>query len=118
MSQVCRISGVTLEFDPSLVIPNKSLSIAEGAIRPWSKMNSDRHARSRDRCSILRECAKREKFSLDTPLKKLSAKHFDVYSFGEKRDKENRFPGSDRAPWSRSTEIPSLITCEPKSKPI
>lgn len=88
----CAGLGITLEFDPSLVIPNKSLSIAEGAIRPWSKMNSDRHAGSGP-MQLLRECAKREKFSLDTPLKKLSAKHYDVILHGEKRDDENRFPG-------------------------
>lgn len=88
----CAGLGVTLEFDPSLVVPNKNLSIAEGAIRPWSKMNSDRHSGSGP-MQHLRECAKREKFSLDTPLKKLSAKHFDCILYGEKNEKENRFPG-------------------------
>lgn len=88
----CAGLGVTLEFDPSLVIPNKNLSIAEGAIRPWSKMNSDRQTGSGP-MQHLRECAKREKFSLDTPLKKLAAKHFECILFGEKGDKEGRFPG-------------------------
>jgi excinuclease ABC subunit A len=88
----CSGLGVTLEFDPELVIPNKSLSLAEGAIRPWSKMNSDRHMGSGP-MQLLRDCAKREKFSLDTPLKKLSAKHFDIILYGEKNDREGRFPG-------------------------
>ncbi len=88
----CAGLGVTLEFDPSLVIPNKSLSIAEGAIRPWSKMNSDRHAGSGP-MQLLRECAKRQRFSLDTPLKKLSAKHFDVLLYGEKTGEAQAFPG-------------------------
>lgn len=90
--QKCAGLGVTLEFDASLVIPNKSLSLAEGAIRPWSKMNSDRHAGSGP-MQLLRECAKRERFSLDTPLKKLSVKHFDVILHGEKNEREDRFPG-------------------------
>jgi excinuclease ABC subunit A len=88
----CSGLGVTLEFDPALVVPNKNLSIAEGAIRPWSKMNSDRHT-STGPMPLLRECAKRERFSLDTPLKKLSAKHFDCILFGEKSDRPDRFPG-------------------------
>lgn len=88
----CAGLGVTLEFDPSLVIPNKSLSIAEGAIRPWSKMNSDRHAGTGP-MQLLRECAKRERFSLDTPLKKLAAKHFETILHGEKSEAPNRFPG-------------------------
>jgi len=89
----CSGLGVSLEFDPSLVIPNKSLSLAEGAIRPWSKMNSDRSGGGSGPMQLLRECAKREKFSLDTPLKKLSAKHFQTILFGEKRERENRFLG-------------------------
>ncbi len=31
----CGGLGITLEFDPELVIPNPELSIAEGAIHPW-----------------------------------------------------------------------------------
>ncbi len=89
----CSGLGVTLEFDPSLVIPNKGLSLAEGAIRPWSKMNSDRHVGSNSPMQSLRECAKRERFSLDTPLKKLSAKHFAVILYGEKSEEKGRFLG-------------------------
>ncbi len=90
--QKCAGLGMTLEFDPSLVIPNKSLSLAEGAIRPWSKMNNDRHTGTGP-MQLLRDCAKREHFSLDTPLKKLSAKHFDCILFGEKSEDKTRFPG-------------------------
>jgi len=31
----CSGLGVTLEFDPDLVIPNPELSLAEGAVHPW-----------------------------------------------------------------------------------
>lgn len=34
---VCSGIGRTLELDPNLVIPNKKLSLLEGAIRPWSR---------------------------------------------------------------------------------
>ncbi len=33
----CTGLGVKMEIDPDLVIPNKNLSIAEGAIVPWSR---------------------------------------------------------------------------------
>ena len=36
----CQGLGSQLEVDPDLVIPNRDLSLAEGAIRPWS-MNGD-----------------------------------------------------------------------------
>src|SRR5581483_4262873 len=32
----CTGLGIRLEVDPELVIPNRRLTIAEGAIRPWS----------------------------------------------------------------------------------
>jgi len=32
----CHGLGVSQEFDPDLVVPNKKLSIADGAVKPWS----------------------------------------------------------------------------------
>ncbi len=34
----CTGLGVKLEIDPKLVIPNRSLTLAEGAIRPWANL--------------------------------------------------------------------------------
>jgi excinuclease ABC subunit A len=91
----CGGLGVTLEFDPALVIPNDSLSISEGAIRPWSKMNSDR-GNGNGPMALLREMAKREKIPLDVPVKKLTAKQRAYVLQGDvKRDlaDEFGFPG-------------------------
>ena len=38
---VCSGIGAKLEVDPDLVIPNKNLTIAEGAIRPWSRISAN-----------------------------------------------------------------------------
>ncbi|MFA9262248.1 MAG: excinuclease ABC subunit UvrA [Undibacterium sp.] len=87
----CGGLGVTLEFDPALVIPNDNLSLSEGAIRPWSKMNSDR-GNSTGPMALLREMAKREKISLDVPVKKLSAKERAYILSGDpKRDQSDEF---------------------------
>ncbi|MBN1642439.1 MAG: excinuclease ABC subunit UvrA [Anaerolineae bacterium] len=37
----CQGLGSTLEIDPELVIPNRDLSLAEGAIRPWKSSGDD-----------------------------------------------------------------------------
>ncbi len=87
----CSGLGVALEFDPELVIPNKNLSLSEGAIRPWSKMNGDRQA-GQGPMVMLRNLAKRLKFSLDTPVKKFSSKQLSIVLFGEE-GKEDAFPG-------------------------
>lgn len=93
----CGGLGVTLEFDPALVIPNNNLSIVEGAIRPWSKMNSDRGNASGP-IAFLREMAKREKISLDVPVRKLTEKQRHYLLFGDRQDVHDKkdegiFPG-------------------------
>jgi excinuclease ABC subunit A len=88
----CAGLGVTLEFDPELVIPNKNLSLAEGAIRPWSKMNGDRHT-GQGPMHWLRDLSRQMKFSFDAPVKKLSAKHFSFILNGDDSGKEDAFPG-------------------------
>lgn len=88
----CAGLGVTLEFDPELVIPNKNLSLAEGAIRPWSKMNGDRHT-GQGPMHWLRDLSRQMKFSFDVPVKKLSAKHFSFILHGDGSSREDAFPG-------------------------
>lgn len=88
----CAGLGVTLEFDPELVIPNKNLSLAEGAIRPWSKMNGDRHT-GQGPMHWLRDLSRQMKFSFDVPIKKLSAKHFSFILYGDGSGREEAFPG-------------------------
>jgi excinuclease ABC subunit A len=87
----CGGLGVTLEFDPALVIPNETLSLAEGAIRPWSKMNSDR-GNGTGPMALLRETCKREKISVDAPVRKLTAKQREFILRGDPgRDANDEF---------------------------
>ncbi len=65
----CGGLGVKLTVDPDLVIPNKNLSISEGAIYPWSRMLSHDSWSSR-RLDALSEHLN---FSLSTPVKDLPA---------------------------------------------
>ncbi len=71
----CTGLGVKLEIDPDLVIPNKELSIAQGAIHPgwWLSW----HAQELE---ILGRCYG---FSLHTPVKDLSEHHLKLVLYGE-----------------------------------
>ncbi len=71
---VCTGLGTRLTVDPELVIPNKKLSIAEGAIRPWSRTAANQGWYS----AILEAVAKEQGFSTRTPIAKLSKKHLDI----------------------------------------
>ncbi|MBN2552516.1 MAG: excinuclease ABC subunit UvrA, partial [Spirochaetales bacterium] len=71
----CSGLGVTLEFDPQLVIPDPSLSIREGGIATHNpKGNWHR--------SIFESVARHYGFSLDTPLEQLPRETLDVLLYG------------------------------------
>lgn len=70
----CKGLGTKLTVEPELVIPNNKLTLAEGAIRPWSKTT----ARLSWYARLLEALAKEYKFSLDVPVKDLPKKAIDV----------------------------------------
>jgi len=78
----CTGLGATLEVVPELVIPNKRLSIAEGAIRPWASA-SHRVGRQSWYWWILDDLASRRNFSLQTPVAELDQKIIAVVLYGE-----------------------------------
>lgn len=89
----CSGLGVTLEFDPELIIPNKNLSLEEGAIRPLAKTGGERMNGHGPLRSVY-EIAKKYRFSVSVPVKKLSKKNCDLILFGEpQRLGSDRFPG-------------------------
>lgn len=75
----CTGLGVTLELEPDLLIPNKRLSISEGAVRPWgAHMTSGGGWNHR----ILETVAEKYKFSLDIPVERLSKKVLEIILYG------------------------------------
>lgn len=80
----CHGLGTKLEIDPELVIPNKKLTLAEGAIMPWSTTTS--HLTWYNR--ILESVAKANKFSMNTPIKKLSKEVIETVLYGGGKDKK------------------------------
>jgi excinuclease ABC subunit A len=81
--EACHGLGTKLEIDADLVIPNRTLSLSEGAILPWSQTTSHLSWYN----NILEAVAARHKFSLDTPVEKLSEKHLDLVLYGTKEEK-------------------------------
>ena len=78
---VCTGLGSRLEVDPELVF-NNNLTISEGAIRPYNRMNSDAWNMKR-----LASVAEVHGFSLKVPVGKLSddAKHKILYGTGDQK---------------------------------
>ncbi|MFH1509107.1 MAG: excinuclease ABC subunit UvrA [bacterium] len=74
----CTGLGTKLEVDPDLVMPNKNLTINQGAIRPWSSTASRQTWYQR----MLEAVAADNKISLDKPVKDLSKKELDIILYG------------------------------------
>ncbi len=75
----CTGLGCNLEIDPSFVIPDKGLSLAEGAIQPWSRNGQI----STWYGSILETLARRHGFSLQTPVNKLTPAQLQLILYGD-----------------------------------
>ncbi len=74
----CTGLGTKLEVDEALVLPNPRLTILEGAIRPWTRTAARMTWFER----ILKEVAKKYKFSLDTPVGELSPQEKELILYG------------------------------------
>ncbi|MDR2616036.1 MAG: excinuclease ABC subunit UvrA, partial [Oscillospiraceae bacterium] len=80
----CTGLGIQLRVDPDIIIPNKTLSIADGAIiaSGWGGARGDGISNM-----YFRAIAKKYQFSLDTPIKDLPAGALDVILYGTKGEK-------------------------------
>ena len=74
----CHGLGTSMEFDPDLIVPDKSRSLREGAVEPWS--TADGYY-----MQSLESLAKNMGFSMDTPYEQLpeKAKHVIMYGTNE-----------------------------------
>src|SRR3989338_1498190 len=91
----CLGLGTRLEVDPNLVIPNKKLTLAQGAIKPWARNFSNQNSY----WQLLEAVAKKNNFSLGVPVADLSQKAIDLIFKGslnveyEINGKKMIFPG-------------------------
>ncbi len=77
--QACTGLGTKLEVDEDLIIPNPDLSLAEGAIAPWSLGTATTQYWTR----LLAGLADELDFSLDVPWRKLPERARDAALFGK-----------------------------------
>lgn len=113
----CDGLGNKMEIDPELVVPDKSLSIRDGAIHPWQKKTSINFHQ------MVEAIAQNFKFKLSTPFKDMPQKTRDTLLYGagdqpvkyfyEKNGKRQTYSGTyegiipDMERRYRETESPS-----------
>jgi excinuclease ABC subunit A len=95
--QTCDGLGVRLEVDAALVVPDPDLSIADGALAPWSSGRIEYWDR------VLDAVADSHGFSTGTPWRKLPKKVRDVVLYGSDEEihvkYKNRY-GRTRSYWT------------------
>ena len=74
----CTGLGFTLDVDLELVIPNPRLTLAEGAIQPWTRIVGNQLQYQK----LLAIVAEKHNFSMDTPIKELSQSVMNILFYG------------------------------------
>ncbi len=74
----CTGLGYRLEIDPELIMPNKDLSLSEGAVVPWTRSGSS----SQWYTSLLESVAETYDFSAKKPVRELDDKAIQIILYG------------------------------------
>ena len=80
----CDGLGTLMEIDPDLVIPNKELSVMEGAISTWGEGRLKEDSWT---YAILKSMSEEYDLDLNRPIKELSKEHVDLLLYGTKGHK-------------------------------
>ncbi len=75
----CTGLGTQREFDPDLIVPNPELSLAEGALHPWSRDTATYYR------ALVEAAAKHYGIPHNVPWKQLSRKQQNIILYGGKR---------------------------------
>lgn len=73
----CNGLGIEIEFDLDLIIPDKTKSILDGGIKPWSTGQF-----ASFRTSMLKDVGRKFGFNLNTPIEKMNKEQLDVILYG------------------------------------
>jgi excinuclease ABC subunit A len=72
----CSGLGVNMEIDPDLVIPDRSKSVAEGAVVPWSSSPDGYYFQ------MLQAVLEHYGYDVETPLEKMDERMIDILLYG------------------------------------
>lgn len=101
----CTGLGVYMRVDPDLVLPNKNLSIDQGAV----KASGWYYAEGSVSHMYYRGLAQRYGFTLSTPIKDLSKEAVDALLYGTKGEKLDLYRETDRGMSKYRTEFEGII---------
>ncbi|TMG03913.1 MAG: excinuclease ABC subunit UvrA [Chloroflexi bacterium] len=86
----CTGLGVKMELDPELVIPNKNLSLAEGAVQPWARTSTVSTWYMR----MLEALARKHRFSVHARVRELTEEQLNYVLYGDRGEITISYTGS------------------------
>ncbi|HEY8694134.1 MAG TPA: excinuclease ABC subunit UvrA, partial [Chloroflexota bacterium] len=106
----CTGLGTTLEFDPDLIMPNPHISLAEGAVLPFTQTQ---HSHDGYHWQLLSSAAKHYDIGLRTPVKDIPKDKLDKLMYGSGEETitlhyENRYGRSREYSTTYEGIIPNL----------
>ena len=100
----CGGLGTKMYFDPELIVPNRHLSLREGAIVPWAKRKSIYYHQ------MLDALARHYRFDIYTPFKDLPPHLQQVLLFGSGEEKINFYYDDGARRFSHEREFMGVIS--------
>ena len=91
----CNGLGIKIEFDPDLIIPDRSKSILDGAIKPWTGHFAT------FRSAMLRDVGRKFGFDLATPIAKMKPDQLKVILYGTDEGRLQRSATGPGDSWQR-----------------
>ena len=102
----CMGLGIFMRIDPDLILPDKNLSINQGAIKAYGWYSESASSIARMYYEAL---ARKYNFSLDMPIKDLPDEIVDILLYGSKGEKLNVVRESQRAKFSYNAAFEGII---------
>ncbi|ULG74800.1 excinuclease ABC subunit UvrA [Macrococcus brunensis] len=99
----CDGLGTKLTVDLSLVIPDESISLADGALVPWQPISSEYYP------SLLRQTAKHFKIDMKKPFNKLTKKERDIIFYGSPEQITYKFRQDNGVSRSRTMAYEGIV---------
>ena len=99
----CTGLGVRMKINPELIVPNKSLTLLEGAIRPWANLLN----KWDEYIDTLKYINKKYKIPIDIPVEKMNKKDLNVVYYGVENQKSVKSVKSIKSVKSKVCEVES-----------
>ncbi len=100
----CHGLGTSMEFDPDLIVPDRTLTLREGAVEPWSGKSKDGY-----HMQSLESLANHMGFSIDVPFQDLDPEVQEIIFYGSDKRIPFVHKGRNGGMWRHTGRFKGVI---------